>query len=336
MELNIVSLADLTANTMILFESVFESGRREARDSGLFKVSTIPDNSGDTRKFNQVDSEEFATKKGEGVAAGRQAVTLGYSKIGTLKRIGKDIGITHEMRKYNKYPEVIAALTGLGRLCPNRMDLDMTHRLTFGFATTYTDMDADSVDIALGDTLALFSAAHTLKQDAGTFRNALANNPAVSRAGLEAMEKQIVENSMNNYGEKKTMNFDVIWTSDNPETINLVRELLQSTASISDNKNSGVTNVYQGKYRHVVLPYLATDKDGSVDAAKATYWGLASSQNSQAHLAVSEEPYLKSYTDTPSGEDFNKDTYEFGTRAGYFVCVVTGEWIHGSKGDGTA
>ena len=51
------------------------------------------------------------------------------------------------------------------------------------------------------------------------------------------------------------MTYDILFTSDDPNTINTAREYLRSTAS-PDATNSGVTNVYSGKYRHVILPRM--------------------------------------------------------------------------------
>src|SRR5262249_48698870 len=139
----------------------------------------------------------------------------------------------------------------------------------------------------------LFSTAHTLKGTSATFRNILANNPQFSRGALENMEAQIIANTLNQFGEKVTIPFDIIFTSDDPNTINTVREFLKSTASVEPGVNASVTNVYQGKYRHVILPRLATDNLGQPDATKTKYWGLASSMFSTAHLGVWEEPHLK-------------------------------------------
>lgn len=67
------------------------------------------------------------------------------------------------------------------------------------------------------------------------------------------------------------------------------------------------------------------------------YWGLASTMNSQAFLAVNEEPHLM--VDPAAGnnaENRDTDEWRFDSRAGYFIVVPGARWITISTGDGTA
>lgn len=336
MELNTLTLSDFVRLANVIFEKEMSSLGQEARNSGLFIVDNIPQNSGNTREYTEIDLEEYAKYKGEDDQATRARVKQGYSKVITSYRVALDIGISYEMRTQNKYTEVMRRLTSLARTAVNRMELDLTHRLTFGTATSYTDMDGRTIDISVGNTLALFSTAHTLRGSSSTYRNRLANNPAISRGAIEGMELLCTENTLNQFGQKVVIPFDILWTTDDPNTVNTVMEYLRSVAS-PDATNSGVTNVYKAKYRHVILPRLNTDKDGSPDTTKRKYWGLASSLYSTAHLSVWEEPRM---TTPPvngnNAEDRQTDAWEFGVRAGYGICIVNGSWIKFSSGDATA
>jgi len=252
-----------------------------------------------------------------------------------VKRVGKDIGITVEMRKYNKYPEVTSRLTSLGKLVPNRMDLDLSHRIGFGTATTYTDRKGKSIDISTGDTLALFYTAHTIKGSATTYRNILANNPRLSKGSLEAMERLFVTDTYNQFGETMSMTPDVLFTTDDPNTVNTAREYLQSTAAI-DGSNAGIKNVYAGKYRHVILPRIDMDANGVKDATKRYFWGLASSANSTMMLGVWEEAFLKTPSVGNNGEEFSTEDWNFGVRGAYGIATLNGSFIKLSKGDSAA
>ena len=148
-ELNINSLADFVSQADILWAKGFMSVPQVARNSGLFKEVAIPNLTGNTRTFSEIDLEEYASKKLEGDQSSRAKVQQGYSKTGTLYRVSKDIGITYEMRAYGKYEDIKTKLTNLGKLAPNRLDLDLTHRLTFGESTTYDDRDGDTIDISI-------------------------------------------------------------------------------------------------------------------------------------------------------------------------------------------
>lgn len=253
----------------------------------------------------------------------------------TLKRVSRDIGITYEMRTRNKYQDVVAKLTSLGRQAPNRFELDLQHRVGFCSATTYTDSDGNTVAIAVGDTLALASTAHTLRGSSTQFRNILANNPRLSKGALEGMERLVIEETYNQFGEKMAMPFDILWTTDDPNTVNTAREYLQSTADV-EGSNSNVKNVYLSKYRHVVLPLVATTAAGAPDSTKRYYWGLASSMYSTAYYGISEPAHLKTPANLNAGEDFNTDDWEFGVRMGYGVCIVSASWYKVSYGNGTA
>jgi len=253
----------------------------------------------------------------------------------TIKRVAMDIGITYEMRTQNKYPEVVARLTGNAAQAARRMDLDLSHRLTFATATTYTDMDSNTIDIATGDTLCLASTGHYLKGTTATYRNILANNPKLSKGALEGMERLVAEETLNQFGEKMVMEFDILWTTDDPNTVNTAKEYLQSTADLTG-MNSNVINVYKSKYRHVILPRVATTAAGAVDSTKRYYWGLASSANSSLYLGVAEEPRLKSPSEGNNGDEFSTDDWQFGVRCGYGICTVSGVWLKLSKGDGSA
>ena len=336
MELNTITLSDFVRNATIIWLKGLDSVPQVARNSGIFRVEPVAQNTGNTKEYSEIDLENYAKKKGEGAQAERARVQQGYTKIAKLKRIAMDIGITYEMRTQNKYSDVVARLTNLGALTARRMELDLSHRITFGDSTSYVDMDGDTVDITVGDGLSWFNAAHTVRGSSTTYRNILSGNPAFSKSALEGMETLCVEETINQFGEKMAIPYDIIFSTDDPNTVNTIMTELKSMSSTTIDTNSGVVNVNRGKYRHVILPLVATDNNGMVDSTKANYWGLASSMYSSAYLGVHEEPRLKTPpADGNSAEEFSTDDWHFGTRAGYFICVVSGSFIKFSKGDGS-
>ncbi len=334
MELNVVGLSDFVKLANVLWLKGYTSVPQVMRSSGLFKEEPIPMNSGNTREFTEIDGQEYARRKGESDQAQRASVQQGYSKTMTQYRVALDIGISYEMRTQNKYSEVTARLTNLGKQVANRMDLDMAHRIGFAASTSYTDMDGVVVDTTVGDTLALASSVHTVRGSSVTYRNILSGNGRLAKGTLEGMERLVTEETINQFGEKMTMTFDILWTTDDPNTVNTAKEYLQSTADV-EGSNSGVKNVYMSKYKHVVLPRVATTAAGAVDATKRYYWGLASSENSSAYLGVWEEPHLKTPANLNAGEDFATDDWNFGARGGYGICVAGAAWFKMSKGDGS-
>lgn len=334
-DLNTLSLGQFTRLAGVIFGKGLEMGEKVAQSSGLFQVENIPENSGETRDYTEIDLELYASNKGQGDQASRARVQAGYNKLVSVKRIAKDIGITYEMRKFNKYPDVVRRLTNLAQLPSNRLELDLQHRIGFGTATSYTDKDGAVVDISTGDGLSLFNTAHTLTGSTTTYRNRLAGNPILSKGALEGIERLVVEETLNNLGEKVTIPFDILWTTDNPADINTALEYLQSVAA-PDFANSGVTNVYKAKYKHVKLSLVATTAAGLADSTKRRFWGIASSSMTDAHLGIWETPHLKTPSELNAGEDFSTDDWTFGVRCGYGIGVVTGRWIKFSSGDASA
>ncbi len=157
MELNSVSLSVFTRLAGVVFEKAKDMVEKHAQASGMFVVENIPANSGDTRDYQEVDLELYADNKDQGDQAARARVELGFNKLVEAKRVAKDIGITYEMRRHNKYPDVVRRLTTLAQMPANRLELDLQHRIGFGTATTMVDKNGTTVDIAVGNTLALFS-----------------------------------------------------------------------------------------------------------------------------------------------------------------------------------
>lgn len=335
MELNTASLSVFVRLAGVVFEKAKDMVVKNARNSGIFAVETIPDNTGSSRDYTEIDLELYADNKPEGEQAGRAKVQLGYNKTVYVKRIAKDIGITYEMRRFNKYQDVIRRLTNLAQMPVNRLELDLSHRLGFGTETSYTDKNGSTVDITCGDGLALWSTSHLLKGTSTTYRNRLAGNPQLSKGALEGMERLVTEETLNNFGEKVSVSFDILWTTDDPVTCNTAMEYLESVAA-PDYQNSGVTNVYKAKYKHVKLPLVPTTATGTPDNTKRRYWGISSSMITDAHLGIWEEPHLKTPANLNAGEEFSTDDWNFGVRAGWGIGIVTGRAHKFSSGDATA
>ena len=309
MELNSLSLGVFVRLAGVIFGKAVDMVEKNARNSGLFVVENVPENSGETRDYTEIDLELYAAVKPQGDQAARARTQLGYNRVATLSRYARDIGVTYEMRRFNKYPDVIRRLTNLAQMPVNRLELDLSHRIGFGTVTTYVNLDGQTITVTTGDDLALFSTVHTLLGSATTYRNRLAGNPQLSKGALEGMERLVAEETLNHFAQKLTVPFDVLWTADDPATVNTALEYLQSVAA-PDFANSGVTNVYKAKYKHVKLPLVATTAAGATDATKRRYWGIASSMISDAHLAVWEEPHLKTPADLNAGEEFSTDKFQ--------------------------
>jgi len=337
--LNTPTFGDLVANKHIIFTKGIMSIAPAARESGIFKLGTWGDGQGNTKEYSEFELENFATQKDEGAQTENAQVQQGYSKTVSPIRFAKQISITWEMRKYNKYTSAVQKLTGLGKLVTNRYEMDLQHRIGFGTATDYTTKEGKTRSIDCGDGYALYYSGHTLTGSSTTYRNILANNPQLSSGSLEAMEKMNVENTLNNFGEKMVLDYDILWTTDDANTLNTARELIKSTSKISA-PNSGVINTNEGKYKHVKLAYVNTDANGANDTDKAKYWGLSSSaeEGSQLYSDLAEAPNVSALggLTATNAENFSTDDWFFKGSGAWSIVAVVGRGNSLSKGDGSA
>jgi hypothetical protein len=332
MELNKLTLEDFVSLVDIMWLDTVETADKTAYNSGIFHVVPIAQNTGDSRRMSEIHREQYARRKPEGDQSERLKIQKGYTKDLESYRVSLDVGVTYEQRTQNKYPEVMAQLTDMVETPWNRLELDLQMYLSNFDATSYVDMDGETVDTATGDTYAWGYTAHTVRASSSTYRNILANNPRVSTGSLVAMERLVSENSIDQFGTKIVgINYDILWTTDDAEDCKVVEEFLTSVGS-PEYDNPNVKNVNRFKYRHVKLPRVALTSAGVVDTDKRHYWGLVSSKYVTAYLGVWEAPHVIPMFLKQDGTD----NMETGVRAGYGACVVSGRGAGFSKGNGAA
>jgi hypothetical protein len=316
-------MTDLVMRTFVQRQQMVD---RKALE--LFIKEPVAKGQGNTKKFTEVDTSTYARRKDEGGAAKKASFGVGYSKLMTKKRVAFEIDITQEMRDENRYTQVGTLMANLGDFAPNRIDLDATHRFTFANATSMTDMDGETVDLTGGDGYAMLSTVHPLAFSSTTWSNRISADPVFSKAALIAGEKLFTTNIFSNFGEKRTMKPNTIITGDDPETVDAVRQFLNSTSDNTQN-NSGVVNTYKAAYRHVVLPNLATTAMGAPDSTKRRIWFLANVgvgyNGAQLIYGEWEAAHSK-----PVDEDGHKDVWSYGTRAGYGFALVSAKGVVGS------
>lgn len=300
----------------------------------MYMSEDVAKGQGNTKRYDEIDTQTYAKLKREGEAVSKASVGVGYNVTMTKKRIGIEIDITQEMRDENRYAQINTLITNLTHFCPQREELDATHRFTFGSATSYTDMDGDTVSLVGGDGLAIFSTAHTLKFSSLTWSNRLSGDPIFSQGALEAAELLATTDILSNFGESRTIDFNTIVTSNDPTTCNAVKQFLNSTSDVNQ-PNSGVMNVYKNKYTHLVLDRLATTALGANDATKRRTWFLASlglmAEGLQAYKGIWESAHMVAMPTAGSNmEDAHRDVWSYGTRSGYGFVIVSGRGIIGS------
>lgn len=327
--INSTNFSDFVANMTINFRRAFDEFPKVA--SQLYDVQPTDLVSGDE---SSLAGFTVAKIKREGEDFAFLDINQGYRKAWTVYEVGGMTKITWLMRTGNKYRDIDTRINNLGRSAAKRMEWDLTHRFTFGASTTYTNLDGDSVSITTGDSLQLFYSAHTVNGSSTTFRNIVANNPVLSKGGLEAAEKLFATQMIDSNGELINEVPDTLIVSNDPSTVNTALEYLKSTTA-PDGGASGIYNVYGGKYRLVVLPYLATTAAGVYDSTKATYWMLANLKGTDAICKILEAPTFIPPTEN-DGKEFETMDWKFASHAAYALMILRANWIVLSKGDSSA
>lgn len=302
----------------------------------LFILKSIPQGQGDSIQVNEQDFTTYAGDMPEGQNAKKGDFGVGYHKQVLWHRYGMEYDITYKMRTTAQWLDIVTAtVKALSQAVPQRENLDMTHMLTFGNATSYVDMDGFVRDTSTGDGLSLFNAAHLLAFVPQTYSNVVPGAPAFSKSALETAELLTKTNILDNYGKKRTMNFKTIWCADTPS---LTNSIMQYIRSVSDpvQANPGVENPYKGKYDILPLSLLATDANGLNDSTKQNWWGIAALAGTggdrwQAYRVQWEAPRLKpmptgSFSST-NAEDVHNDNWTYGARGTENYASLSGRGI---------
>ena len=152
------------------------------RKSGIVVEKAMPMHTGDTvRIAERLNRTPYASTRDEGDTSTAALVQYGYEKDIQVKTVSLEVSITKRMRVAGKDQAILDSVTSLGVVCPDTIDLDLTHRLSFAWETSYTDMNGDSVAIDTGLDLALIYATQTLTGSATTYSNQIPNNTQFSK-----------------------------------------------------------------------------------------------------------------------------------------------------------
>lgn len=314
---------DVVKNARVQWREGYESIPYAARQMyDVRNVSTM------TSEHSVIDGYGFARRKQEGEKYVYGSIKQGYKLNLSQTRIGLMDAITWEMRKFDQYREIDKKMRGMGETTAKRIELDLTHLFTFGMsASSYTNIDGETVATTTADGQNLFDTDHTITGSSDTFSNLITT--AFSRSGLEEAENKF-NTFVDNNGNIVLVQPDTIVTGRNVTIQNAVKEFLRSTL-VPDEANNAV-NVYSGKYKHLVLPFLSTTSAGAPTNLYDNYWMLVDLSHKDAICEISENPNLRTPSEGGNGEDFETDDWKFKSAACYDYGVLDYKWAVGSTG----
>ena len=334
-QLQIANFSDLVSLTKQYVEVDAMKMSQDLKElKSLFIVNNIPFNSGNKKQYTSYAGETFASKKAESEPAKKKQFVQGYTKTLTAVRYAAELNDSWEARNLSKDSQIVQKLEALGEFIPQRMAQEMSAIFSYCTASSFTDMDGDTVDVTVADGNPLAYASHTLRGDSGTtFSNICPSNPAFSSASLNVMKKAARTNTYSQLGEVRILNYDTIFTSADETTVERVKTLMTST-SAPDQNNSAVPNGFKGEFKHVVIFRLSQTALGAWDSDKEKYWGLIATTGGmgkrwQAHLDIYEPSTVKA-----KDEDGSTDDRTLGVRGTWIAGAIGAEGFMFSSGVG--
>lgn len=181
-----LTTADYTTLTEKLNEWYNEASVERVADwmgKDLFDVGET-----DWQVYNYLDI--YGAGKFDEVAEGAQLPVAssveGDSTTATQRRFGGRIGITKDMRMFERYDQMQEIVRSSTDLAWDKIDQSQADLLTNGFSgTSYTDIYGTSQSNTAPDGVVFFSASHTNNQDSNTERNLIRNSAGTANPGLD-------------------------------------------------------------------------------------------------------------------------------------------------------
>lgn len=231
--------------------------------------------------------------------------------------------ITEDLIEFNKYPRIAALLRKTGSKLFRGYALDLSHRYTFAFDTSYTDRDGRTVSTIGGDGGAMCADSRTLN-NGDTYDNKLVER--LSETSLEDaidLGNAVVDQN----GQLAMPEYSTLITGVHASTSHTGKRLVSQPWQLdSDLRNM---SVFQGQYRHVMLPYLDTTALGAKNTAKSRFWYLQDDS-----LAKEDEQLMALVRTMPAPEaptvDPNNNTIQFKGKMRYDIGHLDSSFIVGS------
>ena len=206
----------------------------------------------------------------------------GDSTTATQRRFGGRVGITKDMRMFNRYDRMEDAVKDEVNIAWDKIDQSQADMLTNGFSgTSFTDIYGFTQTNTSPDAVVFFSASHTNNQDGNTARNLIRNsagtaNPALARDPIVKARsdgRTHTAPSDGTYSVNRPINLDTIVVSEANDDIArriIFSQGVQGTPNVDNNPlTAKVKNI-------ITWSRLDTRGDGTDTSA---YWFFADSRN---------------------------------------------------------
>lgn len=221
---------------------------------------------------------------GEGQQLPAGAIAEGDGASFTQKRYGGRIGVTKDMRMFDRYDQIEEIVKDNTQFAFDRIDQSQADLLLNGFTgTSYTDLYGFSQSNVTADGVVFFSASHTNNQTAATARNLIRNaagtaNPGLDRASIVKARSDGRTNKDPNNANRPVLLDRLVVSATNED----LAERTVYSSGVAGTPNVDL-NPLKGKISNIMV-WSRLDTRGSDATDTSAYWFLASSRFSTKTL----------------------------------------------------
>lgn len=213
----------------------------------------------------------------EGAQLPAASILEGDSASYTQRRFGGRIGISKDMRMFDRYDQIEEVVKDNTQYAFDRIDQSMADLILRGFTgTSYTDIFGVSQANTTADGVVLFSASHTNNQNSDTARNLIRNaagtaNPALDRAAVVKARSDGRINKDPNGANRPVVLDRMIVSATNED----LAERVVYSSGVQGTPNVDL-NPLKGKINNILV-WSRLDTNGAGTDTSA-YWFLADSR----------------------------------------------------------
>ena len=335
---NTVSLSDLTNNSIIEFQKGYDEMTGSWDDpKEMYNVDDKGSGQRDTFQVEEIVTvRQFARSVQQGQNFPVIPFAPGYYKLVTVTRKASSSEFTWQLDHHTPYRDMVLRwYKDTGWNLANRLMFDETAFLTFMTATSYLDIDGNTVDVSTGDGNPLAYSAHTLTNSTATYRTRLAGNPALTSSAVEQMMTNYAQQPLGNNGDRLMLMGDAIVVGSSQSVYHRALQIVRSMAPVTA-PNSGVFNPLRNAMRVLRYIYIDANVQGQVDTTKSEYWAMIDTKNPGGYVIVTEQPNVLVPTLNNGGIQWLNDNRTIRGTMCYIVTWLNPRSFCGSTGDGAA
>jgi len=208
----------------------------------------------------------------------------GDSVTATQRRFGGRVGITKDMRMFERYDQMQEIVRSSVDYAFDRVDQSQADLLGNGFtSTSYTDLYGYSQSNVTPDGVVFFSASHSNNQNSNVARNLIRNsagtaNPALARDAIVTARKD-AKVHLDPNGTNRPINLDRLIVSATNEDL---AERVVYTSGVQGTPNVDI-NPLKSKVTNILV-WSRLDTRGNDSTDTSAYWYMADSRNVKSTL----------------------------------------------------